>query len=230
LTVSKRALLAASAAIAAVVIAGGAIAATKLGSPKEENQAIINDAAGQLGIEPSKLSDALKKALKAQVDKQVAAGRLTKEQGDELKARIDADEVPLFAAPGFPFGPRGFGLRLFRDHGPFRETFAAAADYLGMSVADLRKELESGKSLADTAKAKGKTAAGLIDTLVAAAGKRWDEAVASGKIKDHTTAADKQEFLAGVRDRVTHLVNDRFPRRLDWHDFRHGPGFFPPRR
>jgi hypothetical protein len=226
--VSKRALLASSAAVAAVVIAGGAIAATKLTSPKEENQAVINDAAAQLGIEPSKLSDALKKALKTQVDKQVAAGRLTKEQGEALKARIDADEVPLFATPGFRFGPYlGPG---FRDHGPFHETLSTAADYLGMSQADLRKELQSGKSLADVAKAKGKTAAGLIDALVAAAGKKWDEAVAAGKITDHTTAADKQELLAGVRDRVTHLVNDRFHPRPEWHDFRHGPGFFPPRR
>jgi hypothetical protein len=229
LTVSKRTLLAGSAAIAAVVIAGGAIAATKLTSPKEANQAIINDAAGQLGIEPSKLSDALKKALKTQVDKQVAVGRLTKEQGDALKARIDADEVPLFATPGFRFGPHGFGLP-FRDHGPFRETFSTAADYLAMSEADLLKAVRNGKSLAEVAKAKGKTAAGLIDALVAAAGKKWDEAVAAGKFKDHTSAADRQEFLAGIRDRVTHLVNDRFPPRPDWHDFRHGPGFFPPHR
>jgi hypothetical protein len=227
--VSKRTLLAASAAIAAAGIAGGAIAATKLASPKEENQAIINDAAGRLGIEPSRLSDALENALKAQVDREVAAGRLTKERGEALKARIDAGEVPLFAIPRFRFAPHGFGLRGFHGPGPFHESLETAATYLGMTEANLRAALESGKSLADVAKDKGKSVDGLIDALVAVAAKKWDDAAASGKLEDHG-AADRQEFLAGVRDRVTHLVNDRFPPRPDWHDFRHRPGFFPPRR
>jgi hypothetical protein len=232
--VSKRALLVASAAIAAVVIAGGAIAATKLGSPKEENQAVINDAAGQLGIEPSRLSDALENALKAQVDRQVAAGELTRKQGDELKARIDAGDVPLFAVPGFGFFKHGFDLRGFPGLGPFHDGLETAATYLGMTVADLREQLESGKSLADVAKAKGKSVDGLIDALVAVAEKKWDAAVASGKIEDHS-AADKQEFLQGVRARVTDLVNGRlpFPPRPGWHEFRGGPGpgfLFPPPR
>ena len=221
---SKRTLLASAAAIAAVGIAGGAIAATKLTSPKDQNQAIIDDAAGQLGIDPSRLGAALKKALENQIDQAVAAGRLPKEVGDELKASIEADEVPLFAGPGFPFGKHGFGLGVFP--GPFAEDLSTAATYLGMTEADLQAALRGGKSLADVAKAKGKSVDGLIDALVAVAEKKWDAAVASGKIKDHTTAADKREFLAGVRDRVTHLVNSRFPPRPDWHDF--GRGFWPP--
>ena len=50
-----------------LVIAGlgaaGAIAASDLFSPGEESKAIIDDAASQLGVEPSELSDALKQAL-----------------------------------------------------------------------------------------------------------------------------------------------------------------------
>jgi hypothetical protein len=224
--VSKRTLLAASAAIAAVVIAGGAIAATKLTSPKEENQAVINDAAAQLGIEPSKLSDALENALKAQVDNAVADGRLTKEQGDKLKESIDAGEVPLFATPGFGFGPHGF-QRGFHVDGPFEAGLSTAAKYLGMSEADLRSALRNGKSLADVAKDKGKSVDGLIDALVAVAEEKWDAAVASGKIQNHT-AEDKKEFLEGVRERVTDLVKGRFPELPDWHAFRPAPGFAPP--
>src|ERR1051325_2676568 len=99
--------LAAGAAAAVVVLGGGvAVAADRFTSPREESQAVIADAAKQLGIEPAKLSDALKKAQENRVDAAVAAGRLTKEQGERLKARIEAGDAPLM-----PFGFRG-------DHGP----------------------------------------------------------------------------------------------------------------
>jgi hypothetical protein len=80
----------------AVVGAGAAVAATQFGDPKAESEAIIKDAAGQLGVQPAQLSDALKTAYKNRIDAAVAAGRLTKEQGDAIKARIDAG-VPLLA-------------------------------------------------------------------------------------------------------------------------------------
>ena len=39
---------------------------------------------------------------------------------------------------------------------------AAAADYLGLSLTDIRAELQSGRSLADVAAAQGKSVAGLM--------------------------------------------------------------------
>ena len=50
---------------AALVVAGGgaAIAATTGGTPQEESKAVVDDAAKQLGVTPSKLSSALKQAL-----------------------------------------------------------------------------------------------------------------------------------------------------------------------
>src|SRR6266542_3318286 len=98
--------LAAGAAVALLAAGGGAaVAASKFGTPKEESQAVIADAAKQLGIEPAKLSDALKKALENRVDAAVAAGRLTKEEGEALKARIDSGDAPPFPA-GRPHGFR----------------------------------------------------------------------------------------------------------------------------
>src|ERR671933_518355 len=104
---TKRKVAAGAVAALAVAGAGGALAATQLGSPNEDSQAVINDAANQLGVSPTKLSDALKKALENRVDAQVAAGQLTKAQGDALKQRIEAGGGPLVR---FPHG----------DHGPFR--------------------------------------------------------------------------------------------------------------
>jgi hypothetical protein len=72
-------------------------------SPKEESQAVIDDAAERLGVEPSELSDALKEALKSRVDAAVDAGRLTEAQGEALKERIDEGQTPLL------FGARSAG-------------------------------------------------------------------------------------------------------------------------
>ena len=134
-------------------------------------------------MQPSELSSALKKALKDRVDAAVADKRLTKEQGDALKKRIDSDEFPLVAAPGLGFGFRGhFG---FRDHG-FRHHglpgLSTAAKYLGLSESQLRSKLESGKSLADVAKAQDKSVSGLVSTLKGDLQKKLDKAVSEGKL------------------------------------------------
>src|SRR5262245_18996013 len=155
----NRKLIFGAAALLAAAGGGVAIAASD-SSPKEENQAIINDAAQQLGISPSKLSDALKKALSDRVDAAVAAGRITKAEGDALKQRIESDEFPLF------FGPQHPGY----DHGAFG-GLDAAASYLGITEEQLRTELESGKTLAQVAQARGKSVDGLVDALVADAKK-----------------------------------------------------------
>ena len=93
-----------TAAAAALIGGGAAIAADRL-SPTQESDAVVADAAKQLGIDASKLDAALKQALENRVDAAVAAGRITKAQGDEMKARIAAGEVPLVG-----IGPGG-GVR-----------------------------------------------------------------------------------------------------------------------
>ena len=216
---------------AALVVAGGgaAVGANTFGSPKEENQAVIADAAKQLGIEPAKLSDALKKALENRVDAAVAAGRLTKEEGEALKARIDSGDAPLFPA-GRPHGFRhDEGFRHhdgFGHHGPKLDTVAT---YLGLTEEQLRSELRDGKTLAQIATAHGKTVDGLVGALVDAAGKKLDEAVAAGRL----TRAEANSMLAGLKERITDFVNGRFPHPFSDHHgkrgFRGGPGaFFGP--
>src|SRR5881227_174105 len=119
--------------LAAVLTAAGggaAIAASGSGSPSEENQAVLDDAAKQLGISPSKLSDALKKALSDRVDAAVAAGRVTKAEGDALKQRLDSGNFPLFGGFRAGFGHFGF----FGD-------LSAATSYLGLTEAQLRSQL-----------------------------------------------------------------------------------------
>ena len=186
------------AAAALVAAAGGGVAIAASDSPSEDNQAVINDAAKQLGISPSKLSDALKKALGDRIDAAVAAGRITKAQGDALKQRLNSNAFPLFLGPhggGPGFGHRGFG------------SLDAAATYLGVTEAQLRSELESGKTLAQVAQAHGKSVSGLVDALVADAKKELDAAVAAGRL----TKAQETQILNGLRDRITNRVNSAKP-------------------
>jgi polyhydroxyalkanoate synthesis regulator phasin len=197
-------IIAGSVALLAAAGGGAAIAASQNESPSEESQAIIDDAAAQLGIPSAKLSAALKKALSDRIDAAVAAGRLTKEEGDTLKARIQSDEFPLFG--GFH---RGFGH--FGGLDP-------AADYLGLTEAQLRDELAAGKTLAQVARDHGKSVDGLVDALVAHAKERLDDAVSHGRI----TKERENEILSDVRERIRNLVNSK---GLGHHPPFAGPGF-----
>jgi hypothetical protein len=79
--------------------------------------------------------------------------------------------------------------------------------YLGLTAAELRTQLEAGKSLADVAKAQGKTVSGLEDAMVAAAKKRLDAAVAAGKL----TAAQASSMLDDLESRVGDMVDRTGP-------------------
>ena len=214
----KRKLVVTAAAGLAVVGAGGAIAATKLNSPREESQAVLNDAAKQLGVQPSELSAALKKALSNRVDQAVKDGRLSKAEGDALKARINSGQFPLF---GVPRGP-GFG-HFGRGHFGFgHEHFlSTAAGYLGLTEAQLRTQMNNGKSLAQIAKDRDKSVDGLVDKLVAAKKERIEAAVKAGRL----TRAEANEIEADLKQQVTDFVNNG---KMEFHFRRFrdgGPGF-----
>ena len=202
---------------AALAVAGGgaAIAATQL-SPKAESDAVVNDAAQQLGVTPTKLSDALKQALTNRVDAAVAAGTMTKAQADELKARIASGDFPLF-------GVRG-GHERGEHRGGFGAHLSVAATYLGVTEATLRTSLEGGKTLADVAKEKGKSASGLVDALVADETKELDAAVTAGKL----TKAQRDALVTNAKQRFQDLVDGKAPapgslRGHDGFGFRGGP-------
>jgi hypothetical protein len=207
----KRKLVAGTVAAVAVAGAGGALAATKLAShsPSEESKAIVDATAKNLGIEPSKLSAAIQKALEDRVDAAVADGRLTKEQGAELKKRIESGDFPLFAGPGRGFG---FGPRFGAPHA-FMHGLDAAAKYLGLTEAQLRTQLKSGKSLAQIAKAQDKSVDGLKDALVADAKDKLDAAVKAGRL----SSAQEQQILKDLQQRIDDLVNGKLQFRLREH-------------
>ena len=204
--------------LVAALGAAGAVAASRMLSPSEESKAVIDDAASQLGVEPEELSDALEQALKNRIDEAVDEGRLTEDQADELKERIDADEYPLLFGRG-GHGGRGPGHRHVRF-----DILETAASYLGMTEAELREALRD-STLAEIAKEKGKTAAGLVQQLVATQTKRIDDAVADGRLTDEQAA----ELKADLDERVEALVNGELRRAGDGRHPRFWPGSGSPR-
>jgi hypothetical protein len=201
----------------AVAVTGGAFAATRATTPRQESKAVIDDAARQLGVQPNELSAALRKALSNRVDEAVADGRVTKAEGDALKARINSGEAPLFGGPRRGFGRLGHGPH-FHVHG-----LEAAASYLGLTEAQLRTQLNGGKTLGQVARDRDKAVDGLVDALVASANEKLDQAVEDGRL----TKAQADEIKQGQRARITEFVNSG-RLRFRFRDGNRGSRFFHP--
>ena len=78
-------------------------------------------------------------------------------------------------------------------------AMAAAADYLGVSLTDLRTQLRSGTSLADVTAEQGKSVSGLKDAMVAAMTSRLDA-------NTTLTAEEKAAALAAMKSNLDAMV------------------------
>jgi polyhydroxyalkanoate synthesis regulator phasin len=202
----KRKVVAGGIAALAVAGAGGALAATQW-SPKAESDAVLEDAAKQLGVAPEELDDALRQALENRIDEAVKAGLMTEEEGNRLKQAIESGDFPVLGAPFFRGHGPGFGHGFGHPMHMELHGLETAAAYLGLSEDELKTQLEDGKSLADVAQAQEKSVDGLVDALVEQANGRIDEAVEDG----HLTEEQGDELKAKTRERVQAFVNGELP-------------------
>jgi len=91
---------------------------------------------------------------------------------------------------GFPGGP-GFGIKFGGGGVTYADVLTPAADYLNVSLSTLQSDLKGGKTLAQEATAKGKTASGLVDAIVAAEKKVLDAQNAAGWLTDAQESATR---------------------------------------
>ncbi len=114
----------------------------------------------------------------------------------------------MFGMGGFGFGGPGMG-----HHGPgfgggggllAAEVLKTTASYLGIPLATLQADLKGGKTLAEEAVAKGKTADGLIKALTDAAKENLDAAVAAGWLTD----SQASRVLEATTRVITDLVKN----------------------
>jgi polyhydroxyalkanoate synthesis regulator phasin len=217
----KLAILLATSAIVAVGT-GAAVGAIGSGDAKQEENAILADAAKQLETTPEALREALGDALDARLDQAVEDGRLTQEQADELKRRRQESGTVLGFGHRGPGGPHGRGHLEFRA-GPGGGPLAGVADALGISERQLFRRLHSGRTLAQIAKAEGKDLADVKAAAIAAAKERLDEAVADGDL----TQEQADERLEHLEEHLDELAENGFPARPRFHERGHGMPFPP---
>ena len=204
---------------------GGFAAAEALSDDEPESVAVRADV--EPDDEERDESESLTEALDFLVDEAVEAGRLSEEEGEELKERLRAGDLPSFLPrpgkafridPGL-FAPGRFGLFFFGDV----VDLETAAEYIGLSETALRDELEDGRSLADLARERDKSVDGLVEELAEDAEQRIDEAVDDGRLSEERAARLKDDLEERVRDRVE--SSHRFPKFERLPDFGFGgPG------
>lgn len=176
--------------------------------PAKVNLAV---AAGAIGISVDELRTALQSgqsiaqvAQSKNVDPQKVIDALVTNVTADLPERITA-AVNQPGGPGGPGGPgHGHGKR--GHHGP-KPNLGVAATALGMSEADLRTALRSGRSLAQVAQSKNVDVQKVIDALVADAKSKLAAKVQAGEI----TQAQADEKTANLTQRITDMVNRTRP-------------------
>jgi hypothetical protein len=198
-----------------------AAAATYLGIPQadllaslQSGKSLAQVAGATNGKTVAGLIDALVAAEKTELAAAVTAGRITQAQADQvavgLTAHVTAEVNGTEPARG-PGDPGGHG-----HHGPGGDDLTAAATYLGITETALVTQLQAGKTLAQVADAtSGKSAAGLIDALVAHETTELDAAVKAGQI----TQTQRDALVSTLKARFTALANGTRPA----HDGSHAP-------
>ena len=104
MTMRMKQVLTIGAFVAILAIGAGVAAADSIGNDQD---AFLNDVAKRLNVTPAALKAALKGANDDRIDAAVAAGKITKEQADAMKARTAEGGVPFFGGGGHRGG--GFG-------------------------------------------------------------------------------------------------------------------------
>ena len=146
------------------------------------------------GKSVSGLEEVIYADAKTHLDQAVTDGKLTAAQEQTMLAELKSHLDEIVNNTGPHIGVKGVG------GGPFGQ---AAAAYLGLTPAELRAQLENGKTLAQVAADQGKSVEGLKAAILAGARTELDAAVAAGKI----TAAQEQKMLDELQSHIDDLVN-----------------------
>ena len=110
---------------------------------------------------------------------------------------------------GGRLGGRGFGGGLDGEGGPPQQGFgfgsfsAPLTSYLGISSSTLQSELGTGETLAQIAKAQGKSVAGLVTAMLARRKSELEQEVSAGRL----TAAQEQRIESSEAERILDFVN-----------------------
>lgn len=160
-------------------------------------QSFIDQLAKNLGVSTDTLQSALKTSGDQMVDNAVASGKLTQQQGNNIKQRIDSGQG--FA---FPWGAM-LGRQMLMHH-TMVAVDKGVADALGMTPQELQSELDSGKTITQIIAERGKSVDDVVNAVVAQAKTKLDQAVANQKL----TQEQETKILDALRTRLTNAINN----------------------
>jgi hypothetical protein len=160
----------------------------------------------QIATAHGKTADGLVAALlspaKLKLDAAVTAGKLAADRETAILSRLRTALTAL-VNKAFPAKtPKAHRVSLNPA-----VILRAAIAYLGVDLRTIVQDLRQGKTLADVAVARGKTAGGLTSAIVAAAKTTLDAQVTAGRI----TQQQETEFLAQLQANATALVTGSHP-------------------
>ena len=186
-------------------------AATAIGIPLQQLKTELQtkslaDVATAHGKQPADVAKALKDAANARIDQMATARGLTADQVNMMKTRIDQriDQLMTQVLPQRGGGRGGeFGGR-----GILGQGLDAAAQSIGITTQQLRQELP-GHSLADVAKAHGKTANDVAQALKNTAHQKIDQMAAARGL----TADQVNTMKTNADQRIDQFVNQTLPQR-----------------
>jgi len=149
----------------------------------------INDVLTAHNLNPADIKVKVLQEAKAKLDEAVKNNKLTQDQADKLFAGAGTMLDKLMSGTPGQGGPHGNNAGPGRGgHGPQgggngpagiagKGLLDSAAKALNMSVDDLQKELQSGKSIKQVAEAKGISLNTVIDAMVAEASSNLHQAI-----------------------------------------------------
>ena len=156
------------------------------------------------GVDIKLVVDAIVADMKSHIADEVKSGEITQAQADTKLADVTAkatervNNVRPARGEGMRGGPKGPGRNV-----------AAIASVLKLTEAELKTQVESGKTLAQIATAQGVDVKLVVDAIVADMKSHIAEEVASGEL----TQAQADAKLADATTKVTEMVNTVQPAR-----------------
>ena len=173
------------------------------GSPFDFRGKFREAVASALGVSVEEYDAAVDQAQEQVVEDAVTEGWLTEEQAELLQWRMD--QAPGAGMRGMGKAPHGFGPDM---RGGGDNLVSIAAEELGMSLTDLLKELQAGKSIAGVAAEKGIDAQTITNAYLAQLKEKLDEAIADGKITQNQADLQLERAQERAIDRLDKIWED----------------------